>query len=408
MKKYIIWLYLECKKGMKVIPVMLIGAIVLVFIISTIAFIVHKVAIDNNEMATIGVVIEDENQYIEMFLNEIVQMDSIASFFEFSIVDIEQGKKGVEDGTMIALVVLPEGLISGILTGRNIPAQVYFSGNQDYGLLTNIAELLLKMSVEELQIAQAQIYAMHDLKELYGISESLSELELAINMFNLNFLMYRENIFQERDALSVGVLPLKEQIIAALLAFYSMITGLYIYGYVKGDKKEIEEQLYLYGISYPIQTMVKIGIINLLVWVNTMIGVTIVVLYDKEYIQLFNIGIEKKILILVANFFISCIIYLVYRLGNEKKNSMIIYLITVVLFSYLSGIFIPSSLLALGSWTSQLPSSVIKEIWLNCFYIAEIPADLWGGLIIWLVVLVTTIICVNIMIAKMRRNKLWK
>lgn len=196
MTYYFKFFTLECKRFIRVLPYALLGAMVLLFFIGTIAFCASSslYSAEGFEVRKVAILSEDrENPYITFGMGIISQMDSTASTLSFEFYEEEDAYRALKDGDVIAILYFPENVVDGILYGSNIPIEVIFPTGNDISsvFLTEITGAFGSM----LSSAQAGIYASTDLYYALGMQNELSNAYNTINLTNIRQVLDREDLF---------------------------------------------------------------------------------------------------------------------------------------------------------------------------------------------------------------------
>ena len=129
MKQRMRYLYMEINKMMRMLPRMLLQAILLMGIIGMIAFCGVK-SMDKEPLAVkvdIAVVMQENNAMTRMAVGFVEGMESVSQFCTFRQVSEEEGFALLQEGKVAAVLVLPEQLVEGILNGQNPSVQIYFA-----------------------------------------------------------------------------------------------------------------------------------------------------------------------------------------------------------------------------------------------------------------------------------------
>ena len=168
MRQKILYLYLEIRKTLGMVPRMFLQAILLMILIGTIAFCGVK-SMEKKPLAVnvdIGIVVQEENAMTKMALAYIENMESVSQICSFRQVSEEEGTDLLTEGKLVALIVLPGQLVEGIMNGNNPEVKILFPEN------ARLEAMLLRELTESgaglLRVAQAQIYGVYDTAVEYG------------------------------------------------------------------------------------------------------------------------------------------------------------------------------------------------------------------------------------------------
>lgn len=184
MNRMTAWSKTEIKRMCKKLPVCLTAIAIFVIVTGMAVFGVYEFFLKENRYElVVGYVAEDE--MTRMAASYFEELSSVSDWCRFQKITETAGKKALEEGTMQALIVLPQGMVESILTGENKTPTLYLS--QEISACSTLVESLGNAGISMLQTAQMQIYAAYDL--------GASHLSEEINRENLEMLTDRERLF---------------------------------------------------------------------------------------------------------------------------------------------------------------------------------------------------------------------
>ncbi len=190
--------FAELKKGIKELPYALLGMFALCLILGTVAFCAARLLYQKEELSRSDVAIvttDTEDAYLQLAMNLIGNMDSTSLAMDFHIMSDQEAYSALQKREVIAVLFLPEQLLSGILYGTNPPIRVLFSSNDTLSSVF-LTETTLA-GARLLSGAQAAIYAAGEIHNALGMQDALSEAYDKINRTNLNYALNREQLFIE-------------------------------------------------------------------------------------------------------------------------------------------------------------------------------------------------------------------
>ncbi len=195
-------LKLESIKVLRCLPVFFAALLIFGLLIGTIYSSLSRSLYEGESIAraTVGVVTdESDTRYIDMLIDYLSGMESAAFALDFEMMDEDEAVRELNRGNLVAVLLLPEDTINGILYGDNFPVQVVFSKEQS---LSNVFLYeLTHAGMKLLSSAQASTYAA---AELYDKADMYSELGNAYNdidLLNFSFVLSREKLFVTEDTL---------------------------------------------------------------------------------------------------------------------------------------------------------------------------------------------------------------
>lgn len=369
------WFITEWKRAAAMLPAILKKAVLLVLVLGlaagAAAFCVTagKQARDDRLMR-VGYAAAD-NALTDMAVAYVQEMESVKALCTLERVSEEEGLALLQEGTLAALVVLPENVVEDIISGQNTPVTVYLStGNVlDSGKLGNLKSLLFEelanAAVGMLETAQAEIYAVQ-----YVIGDS-SETDQAlvqkvyddINRFNIGAAAGRENLFRTK---MVSVTENDTYVIyygSALLAVYMLLAGLFFGGFFCHSelwRTILEKRLgasrlwqVICGFSAGLLPMAVTGLLPFAALILPFVR-------ERLHVEL-SFGVVGLMLLIMA--FGVLYFMLIYRIFGEKRNALLAIGLLALIQAYLSGCIVPSALLPDLAYNvgKYLPASFIKS-----------------------------------------------
>ncbi len=375
MKRFCIWLLLEYKRAVKILPFVLAEAMVLMGIISAIAFCAQKTADaeeKNSEKAVIALVAE-KNQLLDMAVAYMEGMQSVESFCRFEQVTFEQGKRMLQSKEAIAMIVLPDTVIEGILDGTNQPAALYLP--KEMSAAGKVFEALADSGIGMLQMAQAEIYTINDICVEYGRTDSISDMEYDINFFNINLAFGREDIFKMRNVSVTENLSFVSYYCSAGMVLYLLLAGLSFCTYFERTNAECERQLRLAGIPAAWQTAGKLFVVSFLLIVSCLIPFLLYAVLWKGGILNLYFSVPNILGVLLCILCTAVILLLLYRIAGSTKGALLLIGIISIVSCFLAGVFIPSVLLPaqIKTLAGFTPAVWMKQLWASWFQEGAFP-----------------------------------
>lgn len=201
--------FLQLKRAIKAVPKLIAGAVIPLFFAGMAVFWTMKQHSDTTGtlLSPVALVNQDSDAYLDFIFPLITDTDA-ASSFSFTLMEEEEALAALKNGTVCAVLLLPEQMFSGILDSTNIPARLYLPEGDSFPslLLAKFAEA----GALTLGSAQAGIYAASDLYRKYGLSDLRSDIYYEINLVNLKYALDREAVFSTRSTTATGELSLIE------------------------------------------------------------------------------------------------------------------------------------------------------------------------------------------------------
>ncbi len=353
MKQRICYLYMEIRKTCKIIPRVILQAVLLMAVIGLL--VVGGIGSMKRDPLAVSVDIAvaagEDNIMTRMALGYVENMESVSHLCHFLQVTEEEGFRMLKKGQVAALILLPEQLVEGIMNGTNPQVTVYFPKNA--GLETMLFGELTKAGEGLLRVAQAQIYGAGDTAVEYGLTESISQMEGEIDSYNLAFALDRLALFEAEQVSVFGALSIVHFYMASGIVFFLLLAGMALYPVVQREPAAFSLQMERQGAGIVWQCfcqwfcgLVCMGLLAAIAWAAFSTAVRC--MPDSVARQLFpgqsggaaiglRIGTAALILITVTTF-----LYMLYSLAGSRTGGVLCIFLLSVVMVYLSGGLVPS------------------------------------------------------------------
>ena len=403
MKHILIYLRLEMKKGMKLIPFFLLSIFITAAAVAAAAFAVSFVmgkdsALPKAEVAIVtgsdgsDDTIDKEGRLdlkTMMMIGVVENMESVKSVSHFSYMSPKKAADSLKDGSVQAAVYLPDDVYENINNGTNTPVLVRLS-SKNGGLLSGLFRALVNSGVTLIQTVETAIYSIDYLSETYPLSDKLSALEDKIFGAYVAAALARGSIWRTEnvsDAFGGISLPGFYMISAILLILLLFGAGFDLF-YTKSEKAT-QKVLRRKGLPVPLTSLAKAASVFCVLAVFGLLLVFAASLLAGAFPGIFGAagaasaaassaasgaagagaasaagaisgtagaGLSMILRaacgrlpwmlpgILAAAFVAACYLHLIYSLVPEKGGSLICVLLTLLLF-FLCGGLVPAGYL---------------------------------------------------------------
>ncbi len=357
MKLKMRYLYMEVHKTLRLLPRMLLQAILLMAVIGILALCGVK-SMEKEPLAggvDGAIVLEEDNALTQMAVGFVESMESVSEFCSFRQVSEKEGFALLEQGEVAALILLPEQLVEGIVNGQNPTVEIYFP--RQAGLEALLFRELTDAGAGLLNVAQAEIYSAGDTAAAYGLTEQLSAMEMEIDSYNLAFALDRLALY-EREQLSVtGQMNLWQYFAASAAVLFVLLSGMALYPVMQPEPLVFRRQLARQGIGFLWQDfcqwlcgLLGVGLISLLL--AAAMG-TVLAVWGRSglELQLFQSGggagdrWAAVLLSALGILLVSTLIYWLYSLAGSRISGILLLFAVSMVMVYCSGGFVPSLLL---------------------------------------------------------------
>lgn len=346
MKTWIAFFIVECKRTGKTL-LKSIGSFCACLLLTAVLVAAFSAIMQNAQVfqkVNIGIVIPEGESISRLATQYISSMDSVRSVCDFYYLDEQESVEQLKQGTLQAVVVLPEGFYHDVQVGINPPAQIYFP--KDVAQNTQVFEELVTAGVSFLQTAEAGVYAALDTASYYGIELQGAGLGDTIAYLFVNQMLKRDSVYSARMLSSMGNLSVAEYYYAAGLVILLMMCGIQ-FGFLYGKRnRSVEDKLKIRGVGSIRQSVVKILVMTEFLYVTGLLyyfaGIGIAG-WTKTYFVFYQGTTWYALLLLCLG--IAIYFHVLYELSGSSSQAAVFVFAVNVITIIGAGVLIPEAYL---------------------------------------------------------------
>lgn len=356
------------------------GIFVLLFIISGLLFGAKQWMTDysQKQKVTLAVALPQEGTAEKWMLSILKEMESIKE----NCILIEASEKDalemLANGNAYGAIIIPKGFVNGIMTGENLPAEIYLPQSP---LQKDLISLLADAGASSLSSAQAGIYAMSDFAYAHNMKRQLPKIQEDLNRDYIRFTLKRPNYFNHVVIQDAKQLPLDKQYIVSGACLFLLLCTVSMTNLFSNQSPALLAKLRIYGVSSACNNMVQTAVMFLL-----LTAIAMVVFIPFAILNTFDIFyLQGAIGIIVAVFSIAAMAIFIFTASRSLFSGMLFLFLISLAMLFASGGFLPSYLLPSGvsNIGNLLPTDSMMNSISNLFtgsYRGMIPCLLWGGI----------------------------
>lgn len=363
------WVFwkLECKKYIKVTPFILLESVIFALLLFIFGAYTSRALYGEKSMGVIriGIVSEEKSSLSEMLVNFVSSMESIEESCQFITMESEQAYDALMDGSIYAAVILPKGMVEGILDGTNPPATVVF-GNAYSKVETAVFKELAGAGERLLSTAQAGIYAADALCIHLEQMDRIPEAEEILNASYLRHALKRAEVFDLREVIATGSTDMKGYYTVSLLLVFLSFAGISMGRYVSVRAEDFQRLICARGIGMAHQYLLESFAFAVVFGVLSMV-------IAIPFLQWYLMGAGYKLpgcsawlLLLFLFFVMGSFVRMVMELtGNSSGGLGVAFVILLSLMSA-AGIFLPAAFLPV--WMERLGKYSPYALWMEAVW----------------------------------------
>lgn len=346
MKTWIAFFIVECKRTWKTL-LKSIGSFCACLLLTAVLVAAFSEIMQNAQVfqkVNIGIAIPEGESISRLATQYISSMDSVRSVCDFYYLDEQEAVEQLKQGTLQAVVVLPEGFYHDVQVGINPPAQIYFP--KDAAQNTQVFEELVTAGVSFLQTAEAGVYAALDTASYYGVELQGAGLGDAIAYLFAHQMLKRDSVYSAKMLSTMGNLSVAEYYYAAGLVILLMICGIQ-FGFLYGKRnRSVEDKLKIRGVGSIRQSVVKILVMTEFLYVTGLLyyfaGIGVAG-WTKTYFVFYQGTTWYALLLLCLG--IAIYFQVLYELSGSSSQAAVFVFAVNVITIIGAGVLIPEAYL---------------------------------------------------------------
>lgn len=346
MKTWIAFFIVECKRTWKTL-LKSIGSFCACLLLTAVLVAAFSAIMQNAQVfqkVNIGIAIPEGESISRLATQYISSMDSVRSVCDFYYLDEQEAVEQLKQGTLQAVVVLPEGFYHDVQVGINPPAQIYFP--KDAAQNTQVFEELVTAGVSFLQTAEAGVYAALDTASYYGVELQGAGLGDTIAYLFVNQMLKRDSVYSARMLSTMGNLSVAEYYYVAGLVILLMMCGIQ-FGFLYGKRnRSVEDKLKIRGVGSIRQSVVKILVMTEFLYVTGLLyyfaGIGVAG-WTKTYFVFYQGTTWYALLLLCLG--IAIYFQVLYELSGSSSQAAVFVFAVNVITIIGAGVLIPEAYL---------------------------------------------------------------
>ena len=386
MKTWIAFFIVECKRTGKTL-LKSIGSFCACLLLTAVLVAAFSAIMQNAQVfqkVNIGIAIPEGESISRLATQYISSMDSVRSVCDFYYLDEQEAVEQLKQGTLQAVVLLPEGFYHDVQVGINPPAQIYFP--KDAAQNTQVFEELVTAGVSFLQTAEAGVYAALDTASYYGVELQGAGLGDTIAYLFAHQMLKRDSVYSAKMLSTMGNLSVAEYYYAAGLVILLMMCGIQ-FGFLYGKRnRSVEDKLKIRGVGSIRQSVVKILVMTEFLYVTGLLyyfaGIGIAG-WTKTYFVFFQGTTWYALLLLCLG--IAIYFHVLYELSGSSSQAAVFVFAVNVITIIGAGVLIPEAYL--GKEIAGISRFLPMKYW-NVYAAGmlegEIPKDSVAGTVFFL------------------------
>ena len=356
-------LKLHSKRYLKLVPAIFLETLLFAVVVLGIGFCASKTLYQGKATSEIRIgVVAPENEMTELLLNFVESMDSMKDTVSFRLLSQEEAREQLKNGEIYGAVIIPDGLLEGILSGENIPARILI-GNSHGRVETEVFVQLAGAGSKLLTTAQAGIYAADQLCREMGREDLIGQSEDYLNQAYLKYALGRSSLLREREVDAMAGSSLTDYYGVSLFLAFLTFVGVSFGKTMQIRPGEREYILQARGVRtagrYFIETAAFAGVFALL---GGLVGMPEALWLSQRAGSTFRFSV-CWLMILAVCISVGVFLRMLFQIiGNSAGGTGIVFVFLLTSMT-ISGIFIPQAFLPV--WAERIGNCLPYKVWME-------------------------------------------
>ena len=351
MAKYLLLFWFQIKAAFKALPKLICATLAFAILVVLVGFCGTKLLSNSksSEKMDIAVVLPpDGDSYTSLafsFLSEIETVKNICTFKEMSK---DSAYEGLRNGSIYAVILVPDNFVNHIIDGTNTPANIIFprSGISTKSMLFRI---LINSGVTDIGAAEAGIYAVDDVCNYYKIKDGVTKSEEFLNEAYFSYALDRSIYFKTETISATGNLTIIEFYICSGIVLLLLLSGISCSDLLKRENSTLSTSLKRRRIPVYLLFVFKIIGVTLVFFTMLIFAYIMTALAQIRFPMISNVFVVLNFTSFASLFLlifgVFSMVLFIFQLANSQSLGVLLLFTLSTLMLFISGGIIPSSLL---------------------------------------------------------------
>lgn len=351
MAKYFLLLWFQIKAAFKSLPKLIFATLIFATLVILIGFCGTKLLSNSKSSAKMDIAVvlpPDGDSYTSLafsFLSEIETVKNICTFKEMSK---DLAYEGLRNGSIYAVILVPENFVNHIIDGTNTPANIIFPRS---GISTKsmFFRTLVNSGVTDIGAAQAGIYAVDDVCNYYKIKDGIVKSERFLNEAYFSYALDRSVYFKTDTISATGNLTIAEFYICSGIVLLLLLSGISCSDLLKPENSALSISLKRRRIPVFSLFIFKIVGVTLVFFIMLLFSYMMTALAQIRFPAISKVFVTLNFASFVGLFLlifgVFSMVLFIFQFANSQSLGVLLLFTLSTLMLFISGGFIPSSLL---------------------------------------------------------------
>jgi len=351
MPKYLLLLWFQIKAAFKSLPKLICATLIFAILVVLIGFCGTKLLSNNktSDKMDIAVVLPpDGDSYTSLAFSFLSEIETVKNICTFKQMSKDSAYEGLRNGSIYAIILVPDNFINHIIDGTNTPANIIFPKD---GISTKsiLFRTLVNSGVTDIGAAQAGIYAVDDVCNYYKIKDGVVKSEAFLNEAYFSYALDRSIYFKTDTISATANLTIIQFYICSGIVLLLLLSGISCSDLLKRENNALSISLKRRRIPIFLLFIFKIIGVTLVFFTMLIFSYLMTTLAQIRFPVIrnafFQLHFTSLISLFILIFCVFSMVLFIFQIANSQSLGVLLLFILSTLMLFISGGFIPSPLL---------------------------------------------------------------
>lgn len=326
--------------GKSAVSLLLVIAAVIALIFGCSYFFLHSSVFN---VIDVAIVLPEEKNDSKWALDFLLATESVKSVCNIVYYDRqENAMEALEQGNVKAIISLPANFYEDVDTGVNTPVSIFVP--EHASLQTEVFIDLIGDAVKMLQISEAGVYSTLDIAREQFKGQRVGKLGDEIAILYIVAVLDRNLTFDKKIVSATGDINMYQYYASVFLILLLMLFCSNFWHMYDRKNKALEQKLTVYGVGIVKQSMIRVFIMTITMWIISMV-VYLLYYFGAKLLKFEFIEMRSGTIIglLIISFAIAALMHLLLSIvGGSEFVAGGFYAVNIMLV-ICSGTIIPAA-----------------------------------------------------------------
>ena len=359
MRRFFTYTIVETKRIFRLYPAVLTMALLLSLVLGALLY-TASVSANNlstgseDERLSVGIVGLDSSPYLSLGISLLKTMDSSRTEVEFTELSEEEALSKLQAGELAAAVLIPEGTIEKLLSGRTDLKMKLLLPMRSAGAGTILVREAARAISDLIASMEANSYTLADFYTEMGVPNpyDISDAQTDLLVHSINKILKRGDLFTMEKIKTQGSLTIESYYLTAMFLLLVLLSGVLCAAYAIRTDYALPSLLKIRGLGEMGQILAEyISLLSLLLSIGLVLlpltgwGLSQMPIrfselggHSPDFLRNYCLfGLKSIPVVLLA----GAIDLFLYEIADSTISGVLLQFLVTIALSYVSGIFYP-------------------------------------------------------------------